>query len=65
MVDITRGGLEVSGQELIRHTAETFGTRRISAGIRDHLTAVLAWTVKTGHLVGHAERSDMYRLPEE
>lgn len=65
MVDITRGGLEVSGQELIRHTAETFGTRRISAGIRDHLTAVLAWTVKTGYLVSHAERSDMYRLPHE
>ena len=60
MVDLVRQGIEIPGEDLIRLTADVFGTKRIGAGVRSRLEAITDRTVAAGRL----ERSgDSLRLP--
>lgn len=56
MVDLVHQGVEMDEEELLRHTAETFGAKRITAGVRDRLTAVVQVGESTGRLARIEDR---------
>ncbi len=60
MVDLVRQGIEISADELMRLSVDTFGSKRLTAGVRSRLEEVITRTVTAGRL----ERSDdILRLP--
>ncbi len=51
MIDSVRMGHEFEELDLLRHVAGIFGVARMSAGVHEHLSAVLKWAVLRGQLV--------------